>query len=195
MSSGNDIVRRNISINMVREHLDDIPDYPPPPGYLIHWYEPGDEKHWLNIHLVADKYSTITPELYVREFGRDPQLLHKRQFFLLSPTGAAIGTATAWFDDDYQGLPYGRVHWVAIVPEMQGRGLGKVLMTTVCKRLRALGHDRAYLVTSTARIPAINLYLQFGFMPHIRSEEDLRVWQALRPRLKGPVYLDKRGML
>ena len=185
-----DIVERNLSVIMVREHLDGIPQHALPSGFTIRWYRPGDEAHWVAIHRLADRYNVITPERFTREFGRDPERLRQRQCFLLSPRGEVIGTATAWFDDDFRGRRYGRVHWVAIVPAMQGRGLSKPLMSVVCERLRALGHDRAYLTTSTARIPAINLYLQFGFAPYIRGSEDRRIWQALRARLKEPLALE-----
>ena len=52
-------------------------------------------------------------------------------------------------------------------------------MTVVCNRLRELGHDRAYLVTSTARLPAIKLYLDFGFEPEIHDAEQQRVWSPV----------------
>ena len=186
-----DIVQRNVSIAMVREHLNDIPEYELPPGFSLRRYQPGDEEHWVRIHLEADRYSTITPELFVREFGADPQLLAERQYYLVDADGNVIGTATAWLDENYKGRVYGRVHWVAIVPAMQGRGLAKPLMAAVCRRLRELGHDRAYLITSTARIPAIHLYLKFGFVPEIRNPEDREVWRELLPLLKGPPDLEK----
>jgi hypothetical protein len=49
----------------------------------------------------------------------------------------------------------------------------------VCLRLRELGHTGAYLTTSAARIPALNLYHQFGFVPVIRDETERAVWQEI----------------
>ena len=167
---------------MVRENLENIPEYAVPAGFSLRWYQPGDEAHWLRIHLLADRDSRIMPDLFVRRFGSDPILLVRRQCYLLDQHGEAIGTGTAWFDDRFEGARFGRVHYVAIVPEYQGRGLSKPLMTVICQRLRQLGHDRAYLATSIARMAAINLYRHFGFLPRIRSAEEATAWRALRPR-------------
>jgi hypothetical protein len=62
-------------------------------------------------------------------------------------------------------------------------------MTIVCRRLYELGHARACLTTSTGRVRAVNLYRKFGFVPHIRSEEELAVWRALEPWLAQPLEL------
>jgi GNAT superfamily N-acetyltransferase len=182
---------REILVNMVREDLEDIPDHPLLFPFSVRWYQPGDENLWLDIEARADDTLTFTRQMYFSEFGLRPHRLAERQCFLFDRNGASIGTATAWFDKDYHGLPYGRVHWVAIVPEMQGHGLAKPLMTIVCKRLRDLGHARATLLTSTARIPAINLYLKFGFSPEIHTDEDLDVWHELRAKLREPLDLSR----
>ncbi|MCP4453411.1 MAG: GNAT family N-acetyltransferase, partial [Planctomycetes bacterium] len=84
---------------------------------------------------------------------------------------------------DYQGTSYGRVHWVAIIPKMQGHGLSKPLTSTICHRMQALGHAQAYLTTSTTRYGAINLYHQFGFVPVISTTEEQEVWDELFPKL------------
>jgi ribosomal protein S18 acetylase RimI-like enzyme len=164
---------------MIRKNLEQIPEFELPDGFSLRQYRPGDEENWLRIHLVADRLQPITPELYVREFGSDRARLSERQYFLLAPNGQAIGTATAWFKDNFEGRRFGRVHWVAIVPEYQGRGLAKPLMSTICRRLQELGHDCAYLTTSTARLPAINLYRRFGFEPLIRTPEEADIWKRL----------------
>ena len=177
----------NLPVTMICHDLGEIPQVELPPSYPCRVFRPGDEGTWVKIQAAADLYNTITLDLFHREFGDDLAQIAARQFFLCDEQDIPIGTATAWFDDDFQGQRYGRIHWVAIVPEHQGRGLAKPLMTAVCRKLKALGHNRAYLTTSTARIPAINLYLQFGFRPHVTQAEETAVWQALQPKLKTPI--------
>jgi GNAT superfamily N-acetyltransferase len=178
--------KKGIKIKMVRDNLDNIPCYRLPSEYSIRWYKKGYEKFWLDIHLKAEKYEEITPDRFISEFGTDTKLLAQRQCFIFGRDKNVVGTATAWFNDNYNGQKYGRVHWVAIVPQMQGQGLAKPLMTCVCNRLRDLGHNRAYLNTLTARIPAINLYLKLGFVPQISSAEELDIWRKLQKKLKVP---------
>ena len=76
-----------------------------------------------------------------------------------------------------------KLHGGAIEPRYQGRGLSKPLTAAVCRRLVELGHDRAYLTTSTLRIPAVKLYLSFGFEPEILDTEDERKWKSIRKML------------
>jgi ribosomal protein S18 acetylase RimI-like enzyme len=73
-----------------------------------------------------------------------------------------VGTVTAW-EGSFEGERMGRVHWLAVVPEEQGKGLGALLLSVACERLRLLGFERAYLVTSPLRTAAIRLYKRFGF--------------------------------
>ncbi len=172
----------NHSVNMIRPTLTGIPANAPPEGFSVRAYQPGDEAHWVAIHELADKWNTVTLATWEREFGFAPEELGRRQLFLCHE-GQVIGTASAWYDGDYHGRPFGRVHWVAIVPEYHGRGLGKPLMATVLQRLVELGHDAAYLVTSTARVPAISLYLWCGFTPELRTAQDRDHWEVLRGRI------------
>jgi len=211
---------------MVRANLDNVPEFTLPAGFTLRWYEPGDEAHWLRIHLAADPFNEITPELFRKQFGMEAERglqspsekhqnvpsssfsssssssktrvksrtrtsqcgvnsalrdLRQRQCYLLAPTGAVIGTGTAWFNNNFEGARWGRVHWLAIMPAFQGRGLAKPLMTSICRRLRELGHEHVYLSTSTALHAAIGLYLKFGFEPLIQSPEDVVVWREVLP--------------
>jgi len=179
----NRITEKSPLLVMLRRDLENIPEFPLPAGFALRWYQPGDEASWLAIHKLADHYNQITPELFANQFGTDPLLLGQRQCFLLEASGHAIGTASAWFDDNFDGGRIGRVHWVALLPEYQGRKLSKPLLTAVCWRLRDLGHDHAYLTTIAERKPAIQLYLRFGFVPLIRNDIERAVWdQVIQPK-------------
>lgn len=186
------ISTENINVSMVRATLDHLPDFALPTPYTLRWYQPGDEKDWVAIHVAADPYLTFTDETFVQEFGADRAMLPTRQAYLCDGEGRPIGTTSAWFYKDEEGEDYGLIHWVAIQPAHQGQGLAKPLLALVCRRLHELGHTRAYLNTSTGRIPAINLYLQFGFVPKMRRDREatLRAWRQVRERLAHPA-LDK----
>ncbi len=164
---------------LVRENWANLADYPLPRGLSIRGFAPGDEAVWGRIQAAADHFNAITPALFTRQFGSDPDALPQRQCFLVNEHGAPIGTGTAWYNEDFQGKRYGRVHWIALLPEFQGRGLAKPLMSVVCHRLHDLGHERAYLTTFTARIPALKLYRHFGFTPFIRSAYEAALWREL----------------
>jgi len=173
-----------IHIAMIRGNLEGIPQFALPPPYAVRWYRPGDEATWMRIQAASDSYGSFPPGKFEQEFGRDERALRERQCYLCDAAGNAFGTTTAWFNDDYRGQPHGRVHWVAIVPEMQGRGLARPMMTLVLNRLRELGHRRAYLTTATVRTAALNLYLKFGFVPEIRSETDRLAWLGVRHSIR-----------
>lgn len=174
-----DIVERNLDLTMVRGDLDRLPTYPVPDGYAIRPYAPGDEVAWVDIQSVADVYNVITPALFQREYGDDPLELGRRLFMIVGPNGESVGTAAAWFGEREGDPTWGRVHWVAVHPTHQGRGLAKPLLSRVGGALRELGHDRAYLTTATARVPAIALYLHFGFAPAIDGPDDEVAWTEL----------------
>ena len=142
--------------------------------------------------------------MFEEQFGAGREELGRRQFYLVDTGGPAIGTGTAWFKDDFgreirpltalspseaeresNWKRYGRVHWLAIVPEYQGRGLGKALLSAVCGRLKELGHERAYLTMESVRVNAIGLYLGFGFEPLLRSEEERRVWEGVLRKVEA----------
>lgn len=152
-------------IRMLRRNLDGIPHAELPYGFSMAWYRPGDAAAWTEIHCLAYAGDPIkiTPDLHSRQFGTDDNLISQRQLFIETPDGKKIATATAWFKDDYFGERVGRVHWVAVAPAWQGRGLAKPLLRAVLLRMRELGHFKAMLTTQSTRTAAIRLYLQFGF--------------------------------
>ena len=151
------------TVIMERRNLDNIPRHSLQKPCVIRPYESGDEVYWYDIQRTADKLSNITEDLFASEFGLNREELSTRQFYLCH-SRKVIGTASAWHGTDYKDGSYGRVHWVAIMPSYQGRGLSKPLLSEVLQALKRLGHKRAYLTTSRLRHVAIDLYKSFGFV-------------------------------
>ena len=178
-------IEQNRAVVMERSSLSGIPEHRLPAGFALRWYERGDEDAWRQIQAAADRHNIITDDLFLRTFGDEQTALRRRICFLATEAGSLIGTAAAWLGEQDAGGGRGRIHWVAILPAYQGRGLAKPLLTAVCLRLRELGHTTAYLTTSAARIPALNLYLEFGFAPLIRDETERAAWQEIESHLRG----------
>jgi len=176
------IIDQNIAITMFRPDLEDIPRFPYPREFSIREFRVGDEQNWLQIQRTADPFLDISEVVYEKDFQNNVGELKKRQFFLCTEKSEPIGTATAWFKNVHGEL-WGQVHWVAIIPRYQGLGLSKPLLSLVCQRLKQLGYEKALLITSTARIPAIRLYTHFGFQGMRNSTEAQKVWDELEEHL------------
>jgi len=140
-----------------------LPVYPPPPGLVIRHHQPGDAALWTELQRVADTLNTITDDLFQQQYGTDAALHADRIIHLGTTAGETIGTSSAWFGPGGPGDPLGRVHWVAIHPDHQGRGLAHCLMAATLARLMGLGHREAYLTTSRERPVALRLYERHGF--------------------------------
>ncbi len=171
-------------IFMVRDDLLGIPDTSLPDEFELRNYHKGDEENWFRIYKAADKYNKIYSSMFKEYFGADEVKLGRRQFYIINKDKEAIATATSWYNDDYHGEQIGRVHWVAVHPEYQGNGLAKPLLANVLSRLKQLGHEKCYLRTLHVRVPAIRLYLSFGFRPDIRTEEDKKIWLEIHEEFK-----------
>jgi GNAT superfamily N-acetyltransferase len=169
----------NVTFVMLRDDLRDVPRRPLPDGYVLRPYGDGGRAAWIRIWSAADG-ATADGATFDREFGGRIDAMPRRSIFLVSPDGREVGTVTAWFAR-HRGRRYGKLHWVAIHPDHQGRGMGGCLVSAGLERLRELGHRRALLRTQTFRLAAIRTYLDFGFVP---EAEEVRA--LLRERLDHP---------
>jgi predicted GNAT family acetyltransferase len=174
----------NFEVRMIHKNLAAVPVFACPDPFRFEFYRTGREEDWLEIHKLSDQFNVFTPFVFPDQFGKDIELLKQRQLFLLNADGKTIGTATAW--DDFRTKYSGRVHWVALLPEYHGKGLGNSLLSAVCQNLIAAGHEKGCLSTSTARLAAIKLYLKFGFQPLIQSEADQLSWLSFERKTGVP---------
>ncbi len=169
----------NSSLIMKRETMAAIPEYGLPAGYEMRGMSRHDIPSWLSIWRENEPPETIPDTLFEKEFGAGWDLIQPRCLLLFDPAGLPIGTVSAWLDDEFEGGPWGRIHWIAVVPGTQGKGLGRGLLSSAMERLKVLGHERCYLLTHFKRHAAIKLYLQFGFKPVLTDDEARAVWNQV----------------
>jgi beta-galactosidase/beta-glucuronidase/GNAT superfamily N-acetyltransferase len=173
-------------IRMVRPHMNDIPAVPFPEGFGVRPMTVEDIGLWTDIERDAEPYLKIRDTTFMEEFGDDLQAIRWRCFIMTNPKGLGVGTISAWYDRDFHGEDYGRIHWLAVRPSFQEQGLGKCSLSYALEKM-AQWHDRCYLQTSTQRVAAAALYLGFGFEPDLRPPNALAAWRELGTRLEHPV--------
>jgi len=174
-----------LPVVMVRPHMRDIPQAELPSGFGIRAMRRGEAGLWMDIQRDAEPYMELTEGLFERQFGDDPAAQKWRCFFIVTDRDVAVGTISAWYSRDFMGDDYGRIHWVATRPAYQRRGLGKAGLTYAMNRL-AEWHDRCYLDTATARLPAIKMYLDYGFLPYVEAAGADVAWRRVRDQLDHP---------
>ena len=187
---------KNYSVRMIRENMENIPEFPIPEGFVIRNYRRNEGHIWTRIQKAAEPYIDIDAGLFDRQFKRNLSAMEERSFFLTTDAGEEIGTITAWWQPDIDGTDWGQIHWVAIHPDYQGRGLSKPMMSVAMTRLRQ-SHERCFLDTSTRRIPAVKLYLDFGFTPDLSRENSREAWLEVASVLEHPLLaqLESQNLL
>lgn len=181
-----------IQIVMVRDNLENIPRHELPEGYSIRTFKAGEGALWVEIGTAAGNFERLegAQDRFSSEFLEPVEDMESRCFFIIeNATDRAVGTAMAWYDPDFNGESYGRVHWVSIIPEFQGKRLAKPLLTVVLNRL-AESHDKAVLHTQTFRKPAVKLYLDLGFKPFLNNPTCPQAWKDLANDLKHPALAE-----
>ncbi|MCC5877356.1 MAG: GNAT family N-acetyltransferase [Candidatus Sumerlaeia bacterium] len=151
------------TLTMWRKLLPPLPVHPPPTGIQIRQHLEEDVQTWTSIQQAADTLNEITDSLFHEAFGKSEKLHHQRILYIATTSGETFGTAAAWYGPDGPEHPLGRVHWVAIHPDFQGRGHGKPLVAATLALLMSLGHRECYLKTDKARTAALGLYKSLGF--------------------------------
>jgi len=155
-------------IIMVKSDPWNYPDYLLPRGYIFSLYKDGDEKDWAELQVLLGQFDSFgeAEKYFVEEFMRYPNDLSKKCVFVRDEAGKTVGTASIW-----RGIQFGqelhRVHWVAVHPHHQGKGIAKALISKVLDIYNALSYKHVvYLTSQTWSYKAIRIYLDFGFVPY-----------------------------
>lgn len=176
---------KKMRVLMTRADLTDIPEYPLPDGFKLRLFKKGEQTEWARVETAADEFASEEKALerFTNEFGDYLDEFEKRCVFLESPDGEVIGTTTGWYgkEEEWDEV-IGRIHWVSIVPEYQGKGLGKPLLAAAMK-VMAKYHDEAYLSSRTTNYRALNMYRQHGFIPLVRNAYEEEAWGLVEEKL------------
>ncbi|KIL42281.1 hypothetical protein SD70_01795 [Gordoniibacillus kamchatkensis] len=171
---------KRIPLTMIRTNLADIPQYSFPEHYSIRTFKAGEEGIWAETEVSVDEFKDKTAALnhFAKEFGPHLDEMSLRCLFAENEQGEVIGTTTAWYGEFQENETWGRIHWVAIKPEHQGKKLAKPLLSAALNIL-SRSHEKAYLTTQTTSYQAINMYLNYGFEPFIKEPQCVEGWKLL----------------
>ena len=102
----------NYSVRMIREHMENIPQFPIPKGFAMRNYRPNEGAIWTRIQRAAEPYFDVDDQLFAREFKRDFRALEERSFYL---------TYRCWRRDwNYYGVVAARFKWPGLGPDSLG---------------------------------------------------------------------------
>lgn len=162
-----DAIRRNADqIAMIRPDLAGLDAPHVPPHYALRSFLDGDEPAWADLLAAAFPEIPEPRSLPRKEFLQGPVWQPERLFFACRD-GAAVACTAAWEHPHIWGTRSGIVHWVATHPAHQRRGLARATVLAALRWMKKFGYENSILVTQVYRLPAIRLYLDLGFRPHL----------------------------
>lgn len=140
--------------------------YELPEGYGIRAFRPGeDEEAWCAVRnagfaQLKGSQTPITPDM-VAKYAGEADYLNGGMLFLVHgdrPVGIVRCT-----DDEYLDAPIMNIGPLALLPEYQGKGLGRLLLRRALEFGRENGYSRVILCVNAENERAKALYLQEGF--------------------------------
>ncbi len=153
------------SFLLVREDLE-VPEPRLPEGYEIRPLRAGiDEELWCEVRNASfaklkGSETPITPEMVAKMITADDHLeggsmilYHEER-----PVGVVRGAK-----DEYEDAPIMNIGPLAIIPEYQGKGLGRSLLRASLKFAKENSYKRTILCVNAENERAKSLYIQEGF--------------------------------
>ena len=124
---------------------------------LIRPYRETDEES------VAQLWSSVFPNPAPRNVPRSviaqKMAMQRDLFFVAEMDGSVVGTAMAGYDGHR-----GWLYTVAVLPELQRRGIGKALVQRAEESLAALGCPKVNLQVVTSNAAVVGFYERLGYV-------------------------------
>lgn len=153
------------SFLLVREDLE-VPGFSLPEGYEIRPFTLGrDEETWCQVRNVSfaklkGNETPVTPEMVARMMTASDNI--EGGAMILYHGGKPIGVVKGDLDD-YEGSPIVNIGPLAIIPEYQGKGLGRALLRASLNFAKEKGYGRTILCVNAENETAKALYINEGF--------------------------------
>jgi len=150
---------------LVREDLE-VPCIDLPEGYEIRTLRPGaDEEIWCQVRnagfaKLRGSETPITPEMVARMLSAEDNI--EGGSMILYHEGRAVGVVRGT-KDEYEDEPIMNIGPLAIIPEYQGKGLGRSLLRASLQFAKENSYKRTVLCVNAENERAKALYLQEGF--------------------------------
>jgi ribosomal protein S18 acetylase RimI-like enzyme len=116
------------------------------------WHAAGLTRPWNDPHRDIVRKKQVQRELFL--VAEDPSSASGR------PAGAIVGTAMAGYDGHR-----GWVYYVAVAPDRQGEGLGRLLMAEAETLLLELGCPKANVQVRSGNEAVTTFYDRLGYAP------------------------------
>lgn len=170
-----------ITVYMISKNLKAPEQFKLPKGYKYRFFNrKTGREDWCRVTLKTDLFNKIDEayKTFDDEFAPFLSEMERRCIFLIdTKKDKIIGTITAWYTN-IAGRDYGKIHWVGIDEDYQGKGLGKCMINYGVAHLATM-HDIGKLGTQAFRLAAIKRYLTCDFVPWIRKAEDEGEWDRV----------------
>lgn len=150
---------------LVREDLP-IPEINLPEDYKIRPFMPGkDEENWCKVRNISfatlrGSETPMSPDLIAKMLTDEDYI--EGGMMLLYHQGKPVGVVRA-AKDEYEGTPIINIGPLAIIPEYQGKGLGRSLLRVALQFAKEKGYKMTALSVNAENERAKALYLQEGF--------------------------------
>lgn len=185
----------HIGVIMEKRDTAAYPRFELPKGYRFSAFEPGFEARWARLQHLVGHVDSLQEAEEVFQSGfllgcgtdwaqpRPPERrdipaeafpcyeeMRRRLLFVTDAAGDVVGTGVLWPGRHF-GIERQRLHWVAVHPDHQGRGIAKALVTRLLDLYNELGYaGYVYLTSQTWSYRALSVYGKFGFRPYLGAK-------------------------
>jgi len=110
-----------------------------------------------------EAYKDIIPKEHFKvpilTFEELLEILDKMAFYVYKTEGKIVGVAALQVESEETG----KLNWVYVLPEHQGKGIGTALVTHLERKAREMGLKRMRLRTIEKADQAVNFYKKLGY--------------------------------